>query len=356
MSKSLAPPLDAKPKKISTVFTQEFEPEHGPYSVRAMTEESGCPWLSPFQLDCDRIIHAKSFRRLAHKTQVFIASAGDHYRTRLTHTLEVAQIARTLSRSLGLNSDLAEAIGLGHDLGHTPFGHAGERVLNELNPKGFHHQTQSLRVVESLARHGRGLNLTRGVLDGIGKHSKGKGPVFASGDQAPMTPEGQLVRAADIIAYLAHDLDDALEASLLTASDIPRDLTNYFGTRSSQRVRVMVKDLLDNSSGSGPNLQPAFSSAMTIAMDEFRNFLFTTVYHHPTLNRQLEFGQQIIRLIFNSLISDDRLFEVIPKDGAEDDPAQAVCDFISGMTDRYAFHYAESLSQGLNPAALNSLA
>lgn len=326
-----------------------------PFEAREAHEDP-CPYRTPFQRDRDRIIHAKAFRRLAHKTQVFIASAGDHFRTRLTHTLEVAQIARTLSRSLGLDEDLTEAVSLGHDLGHTPFGHAGERVLNELSPHGFHHQRQSLRVVKRLAREGRGLNLTLAVLDGIGKHSKGRGPVFIEGPGRPMTLEGELVRAADIIAYLAHDLDDALEAGLIKESDIPGNLTRLFGERASTRRGVMVADLLTNTRLEGSLPKPSFSPSMTAAMEDLRSFMFQRVYHHPDLSRQLEFGQGLIKLIFNRLMTDDGLYESITKDPLAESRPEAVCDFISGMTDRFAYKYAESLSQGVAPADLRTLA
>ena len=326
-----------------------------PFSARE-TDEDPCPYRTPFQRDRDRIIHAKAFRRLAHKTQVFIASAGDHYRTRLTHTLEVAQIARTLARSLSLCEDLTEAISLGHDLGHTPFGHAGERVLNDLSPQGFHHQRQSLRVVRRLARDGRGLNLTLAVLDGIGKHSKGRGPIFVSGPLSPATLEGQIVRAADIIAYLAHDLDDAVEAGLLSPGDVPPHLSKVFGPSASSRRGVMVADLLESTTGRGPEMRLSFSPGMGEAMDGLRAFLLKNVYQHPELTRQLEFGQSLVRLIYRALTEDDKLFASIPKDPSAESRDQAACDFISGMTDRYAFSFAESLSQGRDPASLTALA
>jgi dGTPase len=319
--------------------------------------EPPCPFRTPFQRDRDRIIHAKAFRRLAHKTQVFIASAGDPYRTRLTHTLEVAQIARTLARALHLDEDLAEAVSLAHDLGHTPFGHAGERVLDELSPSGFHHQRQSLRVVRLLARDGRGLNLTLAVLDGVGKHSKGRGPVFVDGPARPLTLEGELVRAADIIAYLAHDLDDALEARLVSTEDVPGELASVFGGRASSRRAAMVADLLRSSRppGGGP-LALAFSPAMTEAMDSLRAFLFQRVYSHPALAGELRAGQDMVRLIYESLMSDDALFEAMPKAPGASSRPEAVCDFVSGMTDRFACGYAGSLSQGRSPAAMVALA
>ncbi|HDT14431.1 MAG TPA: deoxyguanosinetriphosphate triphosphohydrolase, partial [Candidatus Aminicenantes bacterium] len=200
-----------------------------------------------FQRDRDRIIHSKSFRRLKHKTQVFISPEGDHYRTRLTHTLEVSGIARTVARALRLNEDLVEAVALGHDLGHTPFGHAGEAVLGELYPGGFRHYEQSMRVVDILEKKGRGLNLTHEVRDGILKHSKGRMEILPE-DMAemPSTKEGQLVRVADIIAYVNHDLDDAIRAGILDEESIPNDIHNLLGRSNSARIGAMVRDLITN--------------------------------------------------------------------------------------------------------------
>ncbi|MBW2452780.1 MAG: dNTP triphosphohydrolase, partial [Deltaproteobacteria bacterium] len=197
-------------------------------------QEEPCRIRTVFQVDRDRILHSKSFRRLKYKTQVFLAPEGDHYRTRLTHTLEVSQIARTIARALRLNEDLTEAIALGHDLGHTPFGHAGERVLAELLPNGFHHVSQSLRVVDVLEKGGSGLNLSWEVRDGISNHSKGRGPLLNNESAAlPTTLEGQLVRLADIIAYVSHDLDDAIRAGLINNSDVPEQLRGQFGEKHS---------------------------------------------------------------------------------------------------------------------------
>jgi dGTPase len=352
MGRSQDTPAVARP--VSRADPGALAPDRlSPFEARE-TAEAPCPYRTPFQRDRDRITHAKAFRRLAHKTQVFIASAGDHFRTRLTHTLEVAQIARTLARSLSLDEDLAEAVSLGHDLGHTPFGHAGESVLDELCPEGFHHQRQSLRVVRRLARGGRGLNLTVAVLDGIGKHSKGRGPIFVDGPGRPLTLEGELVRAADIIAYLAHDLDDALAAGLLAPGDVPAPLTAIFGTGASRRRAAMVYDLLQNSVRHDGEIRPAFSPAMGEAMEGLRAFLFQRVYNHPSLVRQLEFGQTLIRLIFDALMTDDRLFGSIAKD-PEASRVEAVCDFVSGMTDRFAHGYAESLGLGPGPRDLAPL-
>ena len=214
--------------------------------------EPECPIRTAFQRDRDRILHSKSFRRLKHKTQVFLSPEGDHYRTRLTHTLEVTQIARTISRALNLNEDLTEAIGLGHDLGHTPFGHAGEAILNEIVPGGFRHYEQSLRVVDRLESDGQGLNLTWEVRDGILKHSKGAGAVFTHQDQGrPATLEGQAVRVSDIIAYVNHDIDDAIRSGLIQASDIPNEVTEVLGHSHSKRINTLVSDVIHATQESG---------------------------------------------------------------------------------------------------------
>jgi dGTPase len=314
-------------------------------ATRLFSEEP-CPWRTPFQRDQDRIIQSKAFRRLAHKTQVFIATSSDHFRSRLTHTLEVSHVARTLARGLRLNEDLAEAISLGHDLGHAPFGHAGEKLLNRYIPGGFSHQDQSVRVVTKLAKHGQGLNLTKEVIDGIGKHSKGRGPVFAADEGSPITPEGQLVRAADIIAYLAHDLDDALEANILSPSDIPSSLKAVFGPKASNRVGVMVEDLLSNARIEDGGFVFAFSPRMDQAMGLLRTFLGKTVYSHPHLVNQLAFATSCVRYIFLALTDNDELYETLPLRHLASNRFQAVCDFISGMTDRYAMAYAQNLAQG----------
>jgi len=319
-----------------------------PYAARSinakrMREEKECPFRNPFQRDRDRIIHTKAFRRLAHKTQVFIPSHGDHYRTRLTHTVEVSQIARTLARVFGLNEDLTEAASLGHDLGHTPFGHAGERTLAALNPDGFNHQSQSLRLVDYLARDGRGLNLTMEVRDGILKHSKGQGPIFIKGESAPKTVEGQVVRVADIIAYLAHDLDDALEANLITLYDIPKDLFRFFGPKASTRIRVMVTDLLSNSQPDSGGLTLSFSKQTESGMEELRNFLYHKVYRHPQLLGDLERSKTIIGNIYQAYMTNDYLFNDLNLSYLAKDRSQAVCDYIAGMTDRYAIAFNEAL-------------
>jgi dGTPase len=306
--------------------------------ARRLAEEEPCPFRTAFQRDRDRIIHSKAFRRLAYKTQVFTNPTGDHYRTRLTHTLEVSQIARTLANALNLNEDLTEAIALGHDLGHTPFGHSGEGVLNRIHPGGFAHQVQSLRVVDHLAKEPHGLNLTLEVRDGILKHSKGQGPIFARDGEKPATLEGQLVRVSDIIAYLAHDLDDALRAGLLQPEALPPKLLDAFGPRSSTRIGAMVGDLLNASLTRSGLITLAFSPDMEKNMLELREFLLHHVYQHPLLADNLARSNLIIEELYRAFAADrGLLLEYYPAAARTDGPpAQAVCDFVASMTDRYA--------------------
>src|SRR5204862_1672546 len=234
-----------------------------------------------FQRDRDRIIHSKAFRRLKHKTQVFFAPTGDHYRTRLTHTLEVSQIARTIAKVLHLHEELTEAIALGHDLGHTPFGHAGERVIDQLMPGGFNHYDQSLRIVDVLENDGRGLNLTWEVRDGIAKHSKGKSgaPVGMAAELRSATIEGQIMRVADLIAYVNHDIDDAIRAGLMTVDDVPRDLVDALGASSSARIGTLVKDVVTETLAGGLT-EIRMSTPILEAVLSLREFLFDSLYEN----------------------------------------------------------------------------
>jgi dGTPase len=319
------------------------------------TPEEPSPWRTPFQRDKDRIIQSKAFRRLAHKTQVFVATSSDHRRSRLTHTLEVSQVARTLARGFALNEDLAEAIALGHDLGHTPFGHATERMLNRYNPGGFSHQEQSVRIVTKLANNGQGLNLTKEVIDGIGKHSKRKGPVFVKGPTSPFTPEGELVRASDLIAYLAHDLEDAVDSELLSDSDIPDELNSVFGLDVFNRVGVMVNDLLAHSQILEDRINFAFSVPMDQAISKLRLFLDKRVYRHPQIVNQLAYGTGCVRYIFIAITDSQELYETLPLRHLAENRFEAVIDFIAGMTDRYAMSYAQNLSNGLPTSKLKAV-
>lgn len=301
--------------------------------------EPECDLRTAFQRDRDRIIHCKAFRRLKHKTQVFLAPTGDHYRTRLTHTLEVSQISRTIARALRLNEDLTEAISLGHDLGHTPFGHSGEETLNEIYPGGFSHHEQSIRVVNFLEKDGQGLNLTHEVRDGILKHSKGKGAVLPpEPDDLAETVEGRVVRVADIIAYIAHDIDDALRGEVITEADIPRECVRILGSRTSARIDTMVRDILVSTRFEGSRVNLAFSPKVGEAMVKLRDFLYDFVYDVNRVHADFVRSAKVVRELYQVFLEQDNLYLVeigpMPEDEAE--RARAVCDFIAGMTDPYA--------------------
>ena len=292
-----------------------------------------------FQLDRDRILHSKAFRRLKYKTQVFLSPEGDHYRTRLTHTLEVSQIARTAARALALNEDLTEAIALGHDLGHTPFGHAGERVLNELTPGGFHHVRQSQRVVESLENNGAGLNLSVEVLDGISKHSKGRGALSdVSRDVLPQTLEGQIVRFADIIAYVNHDLDDAMRAGLIEEAQLPTRVKSTLGETFHDWLDVMVRDIIEISlQNDGSVIR--FSEAVDECVIELRDWLFAHVYRVKSVNDDFEKASHMLRELFQYFVEKpEELVRFSDRDPGTEPPEVVVADFIAGMTDRFAIN------------------
>jgi len=296
-----------------------------------------CPVRTVFQHDRDRILHSKAFRRLKHKTQVFFSPEGDHYRTRLTHTLEVSQVARTVSRALSLNEDLTEAIALGHDLGHTPFGHAGEKVLQELVPGGFRHVEQSLRVVDVLEKEGQGLNLTQEVRDGILMHSKGRGPLLAPDIQSTaMTLEGQIVRLADIIAYVNHDLDDAVRGGLIDESEIPERVVSVVGTSHSERIGRMVRNLIEYSSvadGGAVSLSPEMDEAIC----ELRNWLFEKVYQVDHVHDDFIKASRLLRELYLYYQENEDLFVLHGGRRLADDTLEtSIADFIAGMTDRFA--------------------
>jgi dGTPase len=295
------------------------------YEARGRAEEDDeCRLRTPFQRDRDRIVHSKSFRRLKHKTQVFIDPKGDHYRTRLTHTLETAGISRTVARALRLNEDLTEAIALGHDLGHPPFGHTGEEVLDEVLferfERRFRHNEQSLRVVEVLERDGRGLNLTEEVRDGILHHT---------GTEEPATLEGKIVRLVDRVAYINHDIDDALRAGLISAGDLPDEEISLLGERGSRRIDTLVHDIVEASAQAGDIAQ---SDEIGRAMRNLRAFMFETVYLGPAAQAQRDTASETVRRIFDHLVEhpDD-----LPAD-RPGDISERITDYISGMTDRYA--------------------
>ena len=296
-----------------------------------------------FQRDRDRIIHCKAFRRLKHKTQVFFAPEGDHYRTRLTHTLEVSQIARSIAKVLRLNEELTEAIALGHDLGHTPFGHAGERVLQSLVPGGFEHYEQSLRIVDVLENDGNGLNLTWEVRDGIARHSKGKHGVPVGADPAHRanTIEGQIARVADIIAYVNHDIDDAVRAGLLRPDDLPRDRTAVLGHSSSQRIGTMVSDVVLRTLEGGIT-EVRMSDEILDATVGLRSFLFDAVYENDIATAEFKKAAGILGGLWEKVHEKPKEFldeRTIDQEGLD----VAAKDFVAGMTDRYAVNLYEQL-------------
>ena len=290
-------------------------------------DEEPCPMRTIYQRDRDRIIHCKAFRRLKHKTQVFLAPEGDHYRTRLTHTLEVAQIARSIARALNLNEDLTEAIALGHDLGHTPFGHAGERTLNSLCPMGFAHYRQSIRVVEFLEKDGQGLNLTWEVRDGILNHR-------TSGN--PSTLEGKAVRLSDKIAYINHDIDDGIRAGILKESDIPSEYTDVLGNSTKERLNTMISDIIMNSIGKNDLVM---SEPVRKAMTELRKFMFESLYLNPTAKSEEAKADTLITELYRYYVANtDKLPDTYKRFITEFDerPEQVVCDYIAGMSDQYS--------------------
>ena len=298
--------------------------------------EKDCFIRTCFQRDVDRIVHCESFRRLKHKTQVFLSPTNDHFRTRLTHTLEVVCTARCISRCLGLNEDLTEAIALGHDLGHTPFGHSGEAVLNEISETGFHHASHSVRVVTRLEKDGEGLNLTKEVIDGILKHSKGKtGSATFSEESKPLTVEAQVVRIADLVAYLNHDIDDAIRANVITLDELPKEPLKLLGNRHSVRIHTMVRDIISNSYGSD---LIKMSSEIGEATEELKRFLYSDVYTRPEINIAVQKAKNLLREIaeWYNKHPDDLLKNIKHKLPEDQSFNRTLVDYLAGMTDDFA--------------------
>jgi dGTPase len=308
-----------------------------------LREEPPDPIRPAFQRDRDRVIHCKAFRRLKHKTQVFFAPTGDHYRTRLTHTLEVSQIARSIAKVLQLNEDLTEAIALGHDLGHTPFGHAGERVLNDLIPGGFNHYEQSLRIVDVLENDRAGLNLTWEVRDGIARHSKGKSgmPVGAAPEHRASTIEGQIARVADIIAYVNHDIDDAVRAGLLREEDLPRAHVTVLGANGPERIGRMVTDVVVQSLDGGLS-EIRMSEPILEATVGLRSFLFEAVYENELATSEFRKAGGILGGLWEKVRESPNEF-LDPRTIEEEGLDAAARDFLAGMTDRYTISLYEQL-------------
>jgi dGTPase len=334
-------------------LTEQREEDLSRYAVKSRFSRGRLKYEEPsairtaFQRDRDRIIHCKAFRRLMHKTQVFITPLGDHYRTRLTHTLEVSQIARTLSRALNLNEDLTEAIALGHDLGHTPFGHVGEDVLNELYPKGFRHNEQSLRVVDLLENNGQGLNLTWEVRDGILNHSKTRVDIGGEGWGKVNTLEGEVVKISDTIAYINHDIDDAIRAGMLTEGDLPIAAIVKLGNTHSLRINTMVADIIDHSWGArgegGKKPVIMMSPDILEATNTLRQFLFDRVYNVRSAQEESKRARLVVRALYKYF---NEHIDKLPPEYSfySDEPERRVVDYIAGMTDHYALRMAEELS------------
>lgn len=296
---------------------------------RLLPEEE-CPVRTAYQRDRDRILHSNSFRRLKHKTQVFLSPEGDHYRTRLTHTLEVSQIARTIARALRLNEDLAEAVALGHDLGHTPFGHAGEKALDEVFPGGFRHYNHSIRVVEVLEKDGRGLNLTFEVKDGIRCHT---------GGEPAATLEGRIVRLADRIAYINHDIDDAINAGVLTEEDIPITIREKLGFNKSGRINSLVVSAIENSAD-----DIRLDAGVGQAFGELHDFMFERVYTNPVCKGEEVKAIAMVKWLYEYYVGHPASLPPGNMEAAGDEgPPRASCDYIAGMTDRYAVKVFEEL-------------
>ena len=340
---------------LSVVRHRLEEREHGlsRFAARSAAavrreEEEPSPLRTSFQRDRDRILHTKAFRRLKHKTQVFIAPQLDHFVTRLTHTLEVAQVARTITRALNLNEDLAEAAALGHDIGHGPFGHAGEEALAACLPEGFRHNYQSVRVLERLERDGQGLNLTFEVLDAIEKSSKAREDIFAEGWGVPATLEGQVVKTADAIAYVNHDILDAIRAGLITEDDLPDATRRQLGRSHGERLDRLICDIVEASwaaTGEGPGAEPPairFSAPISVVANELREFMFERVYLFDATRREAERGTRVVTFLFNHFSRHENTIDssfCLPGDP----PERRAADYVSGMTDRYAVALAREL-------------
>lgn len=321
-----------------------------PYGCRSaetqgrLVAEAPCPIRTEFQRDRDRIVYSNAFRRLKYKTQVFLSPLGDHYRTRLTHTLEVAEIARTIARAMRLNEDLAEAIALGHDLGHPPFGHSGETALKEIYSASFSHHRQGLRVVDVLENNGRGLNLTHEVRDGILKHSKGYGKIIPDNpDELARTIEGQVVRIADIMAYLNHDLDDAIRSGVILPEQVPEFCVETLGSSHSERATTMIRNLIYFTQEQDGQLRLNMSEEVFAAMTQLRQFLYDNVYRSPRVHNEFVKAKKILSELYGYILeNEDALMEVLRDKELDSDcldahpKEQIVCDLIASMTDRYA--------------------
>lgn len=314
-------------------------------------KEKPCSIRTAFQRDRGRIIYSNAFRRLKHKTQVFLSPLGDHYRTRLTHTLEVAEIARTIARAMRLNEDLAEAIALGHDLGHTPFGHGGEAALKEIYSQDFSHNEQSLRVVDVLENNGKGLNLTHEVRDGILKHSKGFGDIVSDDPkEVATTVEGRILRVADIMAYLNHDLDDAIRSKVIRPDQVPESCLKIIGRTHSERANTMIRDIINSSKVVNGKFCILISDEVFSAMTILREFLYEKVYRSPQVHKEFVKAKKILSDLYIYFLKNEKILkkkleemEMLACYNSKQPRERIVCDFIASMTDRHALNLYEEI-------------
>jgi dGTPase len=331
MGRTIREEMEANEEKILSPYACLSKKSKG-----RLRPEAECDIRVAFQRDRDRIIHCKSFRRLKYKTQVFLAPTGDHYRTRLTHVFEVSQIARTMAVALKLNGHLTEAIALGHDLGHTPFGHAGESVLNEVHPGGFRHYEQSLRVIDVLENGGKGLNLNLEVRDGISMHSKGRKEILPQDmSELPLTLEGRVVRVADIIAYVNHDLDDAVRAGIIQEKQLPDYIYEKLGKTHSQRINTMVKDIIYTTLEKGGTRLTMSPEIMSVISD-LRTFLYKNVYETHKVHDDFIKAMKVVRELYHYFFDNGLPKNLVAPDINTKGDHRAACDFVAGMTDRYA--------------------
>tara|TARA_Y100000748_G_C15474676_1_gene480262 strand:+ start:207 stop:1283 length:1077 start_codon:yes stop_codon:yes gene_type:complete len=338
--------LEAKEKLFSKYATLSI-------NSKRRVKESLSPTRTEFQRDRDRIIHTNSFRRLKHKSQVFVAPIGDHFTTRLTHVIEVSQIGRSIARALNLNEDLVEATALGHDLGHTPFGHIGESVLNRMLPEGFHHSKQSVRLVTHLEKNGKGLNLTDQVIDGIKNHSKPEGEFLNKNSVKNLSLEAQIVRISDAIAYLAHDILDALRSEFITIDQFPSTIIEKLGVRHSERINTIVNDVIISSWDCSGNLSEEIEPWIRMSDDlaktvtELRNYMFNNFYHIISDSEIGETASKIIEAIFVYLLKNMHLIPDWIR-AISDTNENAVSDYLCGMTDNFALLFAENIYPGIS--------
>ena len=339
---------------------ERSEESLSPYATRSVDAVRGIPELpsatrTEFQRDRDRVIHANSFRRLKHKSQVFVAPQGDHFTTRLTHVIEVSQVGRSIARGLNLNEDLVEAIGLGHDLGHTPFGHIGESVLNQLLVGGFHHSRHSVRLITQLEKDGKGLNLTEDVIEGIKHHSKPEGKFLSRDAVGSLTLEAQVVRISDALAYLAHDILDALRSDYIQLQDLPREAVSALGKRHSQRVSAVVENVIESSWDCSGEVDPLgdvhpwirMSSEFGKIVTDLRVFMFDRFYHPISASLEGRKAAAIVGVLFEHFRSNPDLIPAWLRD-LSGSAERAAADYVCGMTDNYALIMAEQIKPGLS--------